>query len=364
MGKIGILTFHWADDYGAMLQAYGLKSYLETTGNDVTIIPYSNSNLHGRYRFLPKHVGYKYRKLFIGDYDIWEMLRHVKHFRSFVTKRRNMRTFRCHFLGVKHSTDNINRLQPEKYDSIIIGSDQVWNPEITIGLDPIYTGNFTRSKTCKLIAYAASLGGDKLDEVSMVNLGRSISDEFDAVSLREQTAINSLSAYTDKSLVSVPDPSFLPDATLWYDTINNGVKNSHLPEHYIVLYRTEYNNGMDNYASELAKNKGLPIIDIHRKKYGPLEFLDAIAHADYVVTNSFHGTVFAIIYERKFIVFSHSNKNARLADLLAGLGLDLRLNNLHEIGDIDGEIDWESVHSKTAVIRQTGRKFLNSQIGE
>lgn len=366
MKKIGILTFHWADDFGAMLQAYGLKKYLMDHGFDVTMIPYSNNNLEGRYRFLPKHIGYKYRKLFIGDYDIWEMLRNVKHFRTFVQKRSNMRAFRTKYLTKKRSISKLDKLNTDSFDVIIIGSDQVWNPELTLGLDDAYVGRFPLKENGKVISYAASFGKETLEAKIGEELGACLDRYFAAVSLREKSSIEFLQQYTAKNLIHVPDPTLLNPAEVWKEIIreNKHKKFADDKKGYIVYHGTEFNPNMIRYAELLEEKSGKIVRDVRKAPYGPAQFLDAMSEADYVVTNSFHGTVFSILLERQFVVFAHSEKNARLKDLLESLGLSDRLAETHELETIDRSIDWFEVKRNIIALRQNGEKFLSENLEE
>lgn len=121
---------------------------------------------------------------------------------------------------------------------------------------------------------------------------------------------------------------------------------------------------MIRYAELLEEKSGKIVRDVRKAPYGPAQFLDAMSEADYVVTNSFHGTVFSILLERQFVVFAHSEKNARLKDLLESLGLSDRLAETHELETIDRSIDWFEVKRNLIALRQNGEKFLSENLEE
>jgi len=363
MKKIGILTFHWADDFGAMLQAYGLKSFLQSEGYCVDIIPYSNSNLKGRYGFLPKQANNKKGKLFVGDYNIQAMFKNILNIRDFCEKKHRMNDFRKHYLTGKSYISNPLKLDAENYDIIIVGSDQVWNPELTIGLDEVYLGNIPRNEHCKVIAYSASFGKEKLSDEDGKKLGNAIDTYFSSVSLREQSAIPFLSNYTHAPLHSTPDPTLLPLSNQWHKMAENAAF-SNAGKGYVVFHNTERNDNMFRFAEKLAQKTQNELLLIRELPTGPLEFLKMIKDADYVVTNSFHGTVFSILFEKQFVVFAHSDKNSRLFDLLKSVGLEERLSANHSLEVVDKEIDWEKVRQKTELLREQGKRFLLESIGE
>ena len=119
---IGILTFHWADDYGAMLQAYALKCCLER----YWLLPVIGIEMDRKIRYFPGHYG---------------IIRNVSHLGTFLRRRRNMRCFRHMYLTQEPAVRKAYRLSVKEYSHVFVGSDQVWNPEITVGLDDAYMGN-------------------------------------------------------------------------------------------------------------------------------------------------------------------------------------------------------------------------------
>lgn len=351
---IGILTFYWADDYGALLQAYALKYYLEKTSDkEVVIIPYSPVRLSGRYWLFPIIASQDHDKI---KYFLYRsrFYNNLCHFPVFIKRKWNMRIFRHKHLTGKSPVRNGKKISLEKYSFAFIGSDQVWNPEITVGLDDVYTGNISRKGNCKLIAYAASLGSDKLPLQYSEKFATAVRNNFYAISLREKTAVPFVESLLNRSVTNVLDPTLLLEKQEW---INAGREIS--ARGYILFVSTEMNGKMLESLHALARKTGKKIIQlmpfVHNNtadsvethiECGPAEYIGYFQNADYVITNSFHGMAFSVIFEKQFWVFSHSSKNARLESLLKKLNLESRLikpENEQNISEIDTKIDWKTV---------------------
>lgn len=348
---IGILTFHWADDYGAMLQAYALKYYLKKISKEkVEIIPYAPIKLTGRYRLYPV-VGTEADRKIKYSLKHFTFKRNISYFYAFLKRRGNMRYFRHHYLTRKSAVRNTTGISLKKYSHVFVGSDQVWNPEITVGLDDAYMGNIKEKGNCKLIAYGASFGGEVLPEKYHTHFMKSISENFSAVSLREKSAVPFVRSFFHGNATDVLDPTLLLEQKEWE-------KIGKLPQEqgYILFIYTEYNERMIQYLHDLSGEVQRKVVQISMPwsgqnrdwihleiKGGPSEFIGFFQNADYVVTNSFHGMVFSILFEKKFLVFSHSNKNARIENTLDKLNLKSRLirsGRMPEEGKMAEKIDW------------------------
>jgi len=143
-------------------------------------------------------------------------------------------------------------------------------------------------------------------------------------------------------------------------------------EKYLLLYARRYNAEMEAYAERIAKEKGLKIIEIslratnaekHRMFYeaGVEEFLSLVKHADYVVTNSFHGMIFAVQYRRPFVIFSRFQCNNKIDEILGLFGLSDRILVSREQGAVD-QIDYDAVHSRIAQAREKSLAFLEMEL--
>lgn len=367
---IGILTFHWADDYGAMLQTYALKYYLEKVSKEkVEIIPYAPIKLTGRYSLYPvvgTEIGNKINYSLIS----YTFIRNVSYLYEFLKRRRCMRNFRKHYLTAK-PTVRSERISLKKYSAVFVGSDQVWNPEITVGLDDAYIGNIREKGNCKLIAYGASFGGEVLPEKYHAHFMKSISENFSVVSLREKSAVPFVRSFFQGNVTDVLDPTLLLEQKEWK-------KIGKLPQEqgYILFIYTEYNEQMIEYLHDLSGEVQRKVVQISMPwpgqirdwihleiKGGPSEFIGFFQNAEYVVTNSFHGMVFSILFEKKFLVFSHSNKNARIENLLDKLSLSSRMIKsgcMPEKGRIEEKIDWMYVKKLLEKEREYSAEFIRN----
>ncbi|MCI9127773.1 MAG: polysaccharide pyruvyl transferase family protein [Eubacterium sp.] len=366
---IGILTFYWADDYGAMLQAYALKHYLEKTSNkQVRIIPYAPVKFTGRYWLCPIVASYvdgemKYSFL------INRFKRNMSFLYQFLKRRKNMRAFRCSYLTRKLVIRRADGISLKKYSCVFVGSDQVWNPEITVGLDDAYMGNIKRKGNCKIISYGASFGGDMLKEEYILDFKTSVNNNFAAVSLREKSAVPFVSRILQRSVSDVLDPTLLLEQKEWEQL-------GKLPyeQGYILFIYTEYNKEMVQYLQDLSvilKKKVIQLsmpwpgqnedwIDI-KIEGGPSEFIGYFQNASYVVTNSFHGMVFSVLMEKQFLVFKHSSKNARIENFLKKVDLESRLIKEQEPAKrelIMNRIDWKYVKQLLEKEKKFSIKFI------
>ena len=362
--KIGILTFYCSDNYGAMLQACGLKYYVQSVCPETEIIPYAPAYLTGRHWLLPYCPFESLPKIL--RHGAAGLKRNLKTGRAFFRRRKNMKSFRQTYLIRKRKTIRTLRgLEKTSYDIYLTGSDQIWNPDITFGLRRAYFGAFRTGRPKRVIAYAASLGKSCLApgyEEEMRALLRSV----DSISLREKTAVPYLRKLTGKDVFAVSDPVFLLNAEKWqrFETPPEG-------KNYILVYDTENNEELHRYARKLSAGKALPAVELipggmsGKMPFpvddcaGPAEFLGYIHHAAYVVTNSFHAAAFCIIFHRPFLAFAHSTANARLADLLAACGLQERLVSTGRTpADIDQPVLWQEADERKDRLAERSRRFL------
>ena len=363
--KIGILTFYCSDNYGAMLQAYGLKNFVKKFNTDVEIVPYAPFYLVGRHWFIP-YYPFKSKK----ERFIWTLtgIKHNLQMKGdFIRQKSNMNRFRKQYLiEDKRRIRSIKGLETLDFDVYIVGSDQIWNPEITFGLRKAYFGAFNNSCKHKVISYAASMGGSKLSQTYDAEM-RNLLQFIDSISVREKSAVAYIQSLCNKEVSVTADPVFLLNSDQW-EKIEVRPKISR----YILVYDTERNSKLNLFVKNLSKKKKLKVVEIKLRKAhddpdfyidasaGPAEFLGYIHHAEYVVTNSFHATAFSIIFHKSFLVFGHSNYNARLENVLLQCGLDNRIISVKN--NIDESIDWECVEQKKEKMIQSSKEFLRKNL--
>lgn len=361
MKKIGIITFHKAYNYGAILQTFALKKEVILLKNDVFVIDYENEFLYKNYRLI-----HPFRKNIIKF--IKNLGSDIKNYK--INKKRKIKFDK--FIKEKFNLININ--EESGLDCIITGSDQVWNINITGKLDDYYTLNNKETNSIEnRISYAASIGDVHLI-VKNKQLYKEKIGNLDCISVREEDAKKELIKIIDKPISVVLDPTLLLTKIEWKKEIYNLKK---INDKYILAYVVEPDKEYIKIVNDLSKKTGLKVIHFGLKNpgyknvlktaytEGPFEFINYIKNAEYVVATSFHATIFSIIFNKKFFVIPHKKTGSRVTNLLDKLGIEGRtFNNYNEFKDInyDFETNWEEVEEKLEEERQKSLKWLKNAI--
>ncbi len=367
MKKIGIITFHKAHNYGAVLQAFALSTILSKSYN-VVIINYYNPKVYDSYKIIRPIQKNIIKSLKNTISDIMFLNRNTKrynNFENFVNKNLKL-TKEC------YNIEEITQLS-KKYDTIITGSDQVWSYTIVNELSDIYTLNF-HNNNIKKISYAASVGDINYIINHQQEYKEKIS-QLDYISVREESTQEELSKIINKPIITTLDPTLLLTQQEW----NNKLKklNNNIKEKYIIAYVVIPDNEYIKIANYLSEKTGLKIIyfDKRNKGYnntlkssyteGPLEFINYIKNAEYVVTTSFHATVFSIIFNKNFFVVPPKKIGNRITDLLNKLNITNRVYyTLEDFQKIDYNLttNWNQVNKKLEEARQKSIDWLINSI--
>jgi hypothetical protein len=368
MKKIGILTFHLAHNYGAVLQSYALQNVLSKEEYEVNIINYYNKRIYSRYKVIcpiRKNL-IKYLKIIIKDIPYYKMKsKRYSAFNSFINK--NLK------LTKKYNSKKMLEKSNLKYDVIIAGSDQIWNKNIVGELSDIYTLNFRCS--AKKISYAASIG-----DISQIkknkNEYKSKLKNISALSVRESDAQQELEKTLKKDIKCVLDPTLLLSKDEWNEYIKQA-KNKNIKQRYILAYVVEPDEEYVKIVNYLSEKTGLGIIHFDKKnpgfkniikssfEEGPLEFVNYIKNAEYVVATSFHATVFSIIYNKNFFIIPHRKTGARVVDLVNKLGVEDRIYydiDSFQKTDYNKKIQWDKIEKKLKEEREISKKWLINSI--
>ena len=321
--RVGIITFHRALNYGAVLQAYALQQTIAGYGHSCDIIDYVsilNSPAHDLFRYYPSRYNLKYN------------LNTLSNIRSHVLLRWRFARFLKNRLSLSrpcHSHHDLCALA-DSYQTFVTGSDQVWNPAM---MHPNSLGAYfldfpVRSRR---VAYAPSFGVSEVDSSKRLKLTEYLR-KFDHLSVREASGCNIVKEMIGREVPHVLDPTLFLSAAA-YDGI---LTQNNFPEPYILVYPMEMSEELIHLAIALRQRLKLPLIAIvpiyhDPQKFlfadkivfdaGPLEFLGWLKNARFVCTNSFHGTVFSIIFKKTFLNLAHSLWNSRSYSLLEKLGL-------------------------------------------
>lgn len=327
MKKTGILTFHCAHNYGAVLQAYATQELLREAGYDVEVVDYRPDYLVAPYsrmhasRFKGKDGKLSLRHVISEIILLPFRCVRYRLFEDFINNRLSLseRVTRESFRG--------------EYETIVTGSDQVWNRQQTGGLfDPMYMFDFAFEKGARrYVADAVSMAVP--DEGEDVTPLRNALMALDAVSAREPDAVSYLSTLTSKPVAHVLDPVLQLSPDRW----KTMVRQVNRKRPYILVYRLRDHVSIDHFVRELAEKRDADVVEIlafpnarklfkARQAVSVEDFISLISCADTVVTTSFHGAVFSTVFHRPFYTFSFGNgKDSRLASLLGALGLEDRM---------------------------------------
>lgn len=363
--NIGIVTFWWShDNYGQLLQCYALQRYLKEKGHNAYLIRYdSNSDI------LPKNILRFIKKNLMSVYT------KIKFYKSI--KKRNFDVFRQDYIAQsKNIYKSISELRnnPPKADIYIVGSDQVWSCIMSPiqrkkNLASAYFLDFGNNNV-KRISYAASWGTDNISPEYEAFI-TPLLNRFSAVSVREKTGIALCKKCGVQKPVCVPDPTFLLSAKEYCNELLR--EQVTYDDDYIMLYLL---NNTFNFNKQkifdFAKNNKLQVkyvtgnglTDSYEKIYATIpEWLNLIKNAKYVITNSFHCSVFSVLFHKQFGVIplsgNYEKLNTRMLSLFELLKIDERFIN---------EFDFSILNKPYTVdlnmIKQMGVAFLDGVINE
>lgn len=370
--KIGIITFHRAENYGSVLQAYALNRYIRNIkpGAEVEEIDYESDIQKDIYRIL------------IAPKSILGCARYIHSlltYKALVRKKRRFTNFIMEHIPLSDVHGNLcaNELKQyaTKYDSLICGSDQIWNVRCTDSSE-YYFLSFATEGT-KKIAYAPSLGLSQFtsDEEKQLKERTSF---FDFLSTREPAGANIISFLTGKDVKVVCDPVLLFSAEQWRElsSLVNPVKGP-----YVLCYFIGDILGMRKYVGRVKRETGISKVIVIIKNLrdigsrfstqfdaGPIEFLNLIEHASYVVTDSFHATCFSLLYHTKFWVFVEPNSttkpNSRISNITKIAHCSDRVLNIHNMNDVevDADIDFATADKYIAEYSMQSKMYLDKAL--
>lgn len=360
MNKIGILTFHWADNYGAVLQAYALRKYLSQNGYNVEVVNYNckyPARIYEPFYFQANNI----------KQSVKGLLRCAYNFPTWIMKRWVFNKFRDK-IGISQHEYSKRELLAEQYDYdvLIAGSDQIWNTEIVGEGINIYSLSFAQKASA--ISYAASSG--KLD-VQHNKIHRTLVDEIaqlSAISVRERSTKKYLEKNIEKKVFLSVDPTMLLTRTEW----NQLAESVHgLDERYLLVYCISYDESLISTARKISEEKNLKIVVCGKIKElkgeavqfthaAPEQFLNLIKNATFIVATSYHATVFSTIFQKQFVVLLPSYASNRVSDFCESIGLSSRC--IHDASEVDVLLNQEIVYGeilqKEAAIVNESKYYL------
>lgn len=367
--RVGILTFHNAHNYGAVLQAYALKTKLNRMGYEASVLNYRNKYIAKTYRkvlhidfwkrdVLPSRWGKVLREVRDVFYGLSEWQKQWNVFEDFIEEK---------LLDGNPKQLTLEEVAASDADIYVLGSDQIWARELTHGMDPAYFGQFAPEK--KKISYAASVPNGAVPENEKPYFKQYL-ESLSHISVREEKLAAALRELTGREVDTVIDPTLLLEREDYQPLL---LEKPLKQGDYVFAYFVVENEILSRCARKTAELMGCELIELHYKKTptingdnmvfdaGPSEFLTYIRDAKMVVTNSFHGTVFSILFQKKF--YSVYKENGRIDNLLGFLGL-LDRHIPDEAGiKLAEEIDYAQSEEKLVQYRQQSVDFLKKGIG-
>lgn len=353
--KIGILTFHCANNYGAVLQCYALQEFLKSQGHETYVIDYRPDYVIRRYRafsrryWIVKDIKKTFKKLLTEPYLCYIRYKRNKGLDSFIKTRYKLFPY-----------------SPEKsdLDAIILGSDQIWNPKLTgNGFDEVFWG---KGYKCRKIAYAASNRSESLT-LEEIDFYKSHLCKLDFIGVREEKLQSLLQPYTSKKVFLNIDPTLLTNKN-WTSELNmTRVINTN----YVMLYEVTRHIENRKLAKDYAKQKGYSFVELtgalalsYRytqnldQTASPEKFLCYLKYASCIFTTSFHGTALSVLFEKDFYYLKqNTSADLRIETLLKILGLENRI-----IDNIDilhsAPIVYDEVRGKLDIFRSESVNYL------
>lgn len=315
----GTVTWISYNNLGTLLQAYALQKIVSSLGYKNEIVSDEKILARQNHSSIISRIISNWRRLFSFTF-----------YRYYWGRRQSnllFSKFKSDYLKINNSWTSESELQ-KKYDIFICGSDQIWSSVLPLNL--FYYLGFTKRPK---VAYAPSIGAAFYPE-SRKKIVKPFLDDFSSLSVREEIGKKLISSFINKKISVVLDPTLLLDQLEWKLLTSNNIT----PKKRVLCYFLTFNKQYIESVSVFAKKKKLPlyivITDQRFIKYadfslyiGPAEFISEISSASYIFTDSFHGTIFSILFNKRFLTFERfgngapNNQNSRIHNLLNKLEL-------------------------------------------
>ncbi len=381
---LGVCLKYAQINYGSKLQALATVKMLEKLSLDYEIIEYNKKTLGFVLKYLPRFFNF----VFLNDrYDQLqrkiEYKKHPKVYRE-IQKRNEIfssfdEQFKNHLSEFYSSYEKLKESCNDKYDQVLTCSDQLWSPA---ALGSGFFNLMFAPDDMNKVSWASSFGVSKIPWYQKKRTARYLS-RIEHISMRENRGAEIVKELTDRDVPVLLDPVFVFDKDEWNEMIT--VEPAEF-EPYIFCYFLGDNPQHREIAKTLSEQTGLKIVTLrHLDRYvdfdeqfgdyapydvDPKRFLNILRNAQYICTDSFHGTAFSVICEKKFLVFdrysnnSSNSKNSRIESLCKNLGLESRrFFGTEDVAQaIDREIDYASVSQKVSKYRKETKRYLENAL--
>ena len=369
--RIGILTLPLHTNYGGILQAYALQTVLERMGHNVCLIEKKRQPLRLPLWKAPLSYGKRIVKNLTGH--PYPICFEQKINREEPLVRQNTDKFVNKYIKRRFVGD-FSDIGKDDFDAIVVGSDQVWRPKYFIdGIENAYL-TFAKEWNIRRIAYAASFGTDKWEYSSEQTTScRRLLKNFDAVSVRESSAVTLCREHLGVDVKRMLDPTMLLSTNDYMNLFDaNGTPKSN---GNLLCYIIDETPEKMSFVNKIAVERGLIpfrvnskvenlIASLQERIQPPVEqWLRGFYDADFVVTDSFHACVFSILFNKPFFVLGNDKRGlSRFSSLLGMFGMENLLVTNKDLNEKQNGIDWESVMSLLAEEKKKAINFLNENL--
>ncbi len=356
--KIAILTQPLGKNYGGILQNYALQQFLLKRGHDVLTLNIATTLYFRRWMQNMAYQMFVLLKSLNCRDKMSEQLKEI-----FGKKKKYAELFRFirQQLKLSEKITTIRQLNNYRnFDCYIVGSDQVWRPEYSPDILSYFLNFLPLDNPAMKIAYAASFGISefRLPEEKKKKC-KELAQRFNRISVREDSGIDLCSRELEFDSVLVPDPTFLLSRDDYKSILDKAELSG---SGKIVTYILDSTCEKEKIIQDFQSQSGLPILSLlggQQKMFAVEDWISAISSAGFVITDSFHGTVFSILFQRNFIVVSNSGRGIdRISSLLKIMGLEDRLYRGPSAIRSLSPIDYCKVSKRLEEYRQTGIDFL------
>lgn len=364
--RIGLCTLYTGYNYGSALQAFALKEHIKSLNYDCDIIKLSGSIVNGR-DFRLKKAFVTFFRMFIHSNNIKNVIKSYsinnKKKMNLVTINKFDNFYKNYINPIYYKYNKLKSIsKTDYYYKFICGSDQIWN-STAFYVDPFYYLWFAPRK--KKISYAPSFGRDFIPKYNTKKIKKYISG-FDFISVREESGRNIIKKLLNKEVDVCLDPTFLLSKNEWIKKFDLKDNN----EEYIFTYfLNEPSTKAKKYLRDLSKIKKINFLNIGRGYNqnvfgGPKDFLTYIYNSSFVVTDSFHGLVLSLIFNKNFVIFDREyateNQSTRIVNLLEKINLLDRFNPNIEF--INKKINYKLINNKIKEEIIKSKDYLNYQL--
>lgn len=359
--KIGILTVPFNNNYGGFLQAFALKRVLESMGHKVMII----NRRRNRTRTLRSILGDLLRCLHILEDKQKKLSKYTDQFQK---------KYLFPYTKKYYSSQELRDCVKYQFDAVIVGSDQVWRYRyFTDWVDDFFC-NFLEGTNIPHFSYAASMGTDEMEySQNKIEICSKLLKGFRAVSVREESSVKLLRDYFGvENAQVVLDPTLLLDKQIYVDLFKDKYTKSERP--YIFTYILDDSEEIKQSIEDFSHKMKMPVVNIKAQTgdiseidvIEPVEkWLSSIYYADYVITDSFHGTVFSLIFNKQFVVYGNIQRGmSRMQDLLNRVELTDRLLTSNDAAGkkVMQPINWDSVNNRMILYKDSSMTFLKNAL--